>query len=190
MPPRGLLDTMDITYGFVQPWYRDKEIAGGGVFMCNGVHGLDRAAWLLEQRITSVCALVEPPHGTRAEDYGAALAKFEGGAQGNFFQHWGPYRSIQCEMQVFGEEGMVHVRSWDSVELHVGDQRTVTHFYKPDHGLPERSMLGMIAELTEMVSAVREKRPPSVTGMDGRAALANVLAVYESAATGKWVDVN
>lgn len=187
--PLMVFDNMSITYSFVLPWYRDKEVSGGGVFMCNAVHGFDRAAWAIGQQVTSVCAQVEPTTGTAGEDYGAALAKFDGGVQGNFFQHWGPYRTLQCELQIFGDEGMVHVRSWDSVALLVGDTRTVTHFYKPDHGLPDRTMLGMIAELTEMVNSVREKRPPSVTGHDGRAALANILAVYESAATGKWIDM-
>lgn len=188
--PLIVLDHMSITYSFVLPWYRDKEIAGGGVFMCNAVHGFDRAAWVLGQRVTDVCAMVEPTTGTRAEDYGAAIALFDGGAQGNFFQHWGPYRTLQCELQIFGEQGMVRVHSWDSVEVMIGEKRTVTHFYKSDHGLADRSMIGMIAELTEMVNSVREKRAPSVTGMDGRTGLADVLAVYESAATHRWVQVS
>lgn len=187
--PLIVLDNMSITYSFVLPWYRDKDIAGGGVFMCNAVHGFDRAAWALGQKVAGVCGQVEPTTGTRAEDYGAALAKFDGGAQGSFFQHWGPYRTLQCELQIFGEEGMVHVHSWDSVELLVGNKRTITHFYNPDHGISERTMVGMIAELAEMANSVREKRPPSVTGQDGRAALADVLAVYESSATGKWIDI-
>lgn len=188
--PLIVLDNMSITYSFVLPWYRDKEIAGGGVFMCNAVHGFDRAAWVLGQPVRRVCAMVEPTTGRRAEDYGAALATFQGGVQGNFFQHWGPYRTLQCELQIFGAEGMVHVRSWDSVELQIGDKRTVTHFYKPDHGLPERTIIGLVAELAEMVSSVREKRPPSVTGRDGRAALAVTLAAYESAAARQWIEID
>lgn len=187
--PLTVLDNMSITYGFVLPWYREKKVSGGGVFMCNAVHGFDRAAWALGQRVTQVCGQIEYRTGELGEDYGAALAKFDGGVQGNFFQHWGPYRTLQCELQIFGDEGMVHVRSWDSVEILIGDKRTVTHFYKPDHGIADRTMLGMIAELQEMVNSVREKRAPNVTGEDGRAALADVLAVYESSATGKWVTV-
>lgn len=182
-------DAMSITYSFVLSWYRDKEIAGGGVFMCNGVHGLDRAAWVIGQKPESICAIIEPTTGRRAEDFGSALARFDGGVQGNFFQHWGPYRSLDCELRVFGEQGMVHVHSWDSVETLIGDRRSITHFYKPDHGLADRTMLGMVAELDEMVNSVREKRPPSVTGEDGRAALAYVFAIYESAATGQWVPI-
>src|SRR5581483_3375514 len=72
--PLIVLDAMSITYSFVLPWYRDKELAGGGVFMCNAVHGFDRAAWALGQKVERVCAIVEPTTGTRAADYGAALA--------------------------------------------------------------------------------------------------------------------
>jgi predicted dehydrogenase len=183
-------DAMSITYGFALPWYRDREIAGGGVFMCNAVHGIDRAAWALQQKLTAVSAMVEPTTGRRAEDYGAALARFDGGAQGNFFQHWGPYRTVSCELQIFGESGMIHVRSWDSVELMIGETRTVKHFYKPDSGFTDRTMVGMVAELTEMVNSVREGRPASVTGEEGRAGLAAVQAIYRAAETGQWVEVS
>ncbi len=187
--PLLVLDNMSISYTFATPWYRDKDIAGGGVFMCNAVHGFDRASWAIDQKVSAVAGVVEPTTGRRAEDYGAALARFDGGAQGNFLQHWGPYRSLQCELQIFGENGMIHVRSWDSVELMVGEMRTVKHFYSQDAGLAERVEVGMVAELGEMVNAVREGRPPSVTGEAGRAALAAVLGVYDSAATGAWVEV-
>jgi UDP-N-acetylglucosamine 3-dehydrogenase len=188
--PLLVFDNMSISYALANPWYRDREIAGGGVFMCNAVHGFDRACWAINQKLNAVAAMVEPTTGRRAEEYGAAIARFDGSAQGNFLQHWGPYRTLQCELQLFGESGMIHVRSWDSVELMVGQIRTVKHFYKRDDGQAERTLVGMVAELTEMVNSVREGRPPSVTGEDGLAALAAVLAVYESSKTGQWVEIN
>ena len=66
--PLIVLDHMSITHSFVLPWYRDKEIAGGGVFMCNAVHGFDCAGWVLGQKLTAVCGMVEPTFGRRAED--------------------------------------------------------------------------------------------------------------------------
>jgi predicted dehydrogenase len=187
--PLTVLDSMSITHSFVLPWYRDKEIAGGGVFMCNAVHGFDRVSWVLGQRITAVTAQVEPNEGSRAEDFGSALARFDGGVQGTFFQHWGPYRTLNCEMQVYGETGMLHVRSWDSLELITTGKRTVQHFYHPDAGLSERVMVGMVSELTEMVEAVREGRQPQPSGEAGRASIALVQATYKSAESGQWVEL-
>lgn len=187
--PLTVLDSMSITHSFVLPWYRDKEIAGGGVFMCNAVHGFDRASWVLGQQISAVAAMVEPSEGTRAEDYGSALARFDGGAQGTFFQHWGPYRTLMCEMQIYGETGMLYVRSWDSLELFTTGKRTVQHFYHPDAGLSERVMVGMVAELTEMIEAVHHGRQPEPSGEAGRTSVALVLATYKSAETGYWVEL-
>ena len=51
-------DAMSITYSFVLPWYRDREIAGGGVFMCNAVNGLDRAVWAVGQNVRTVSAVI------------------------------------------------------------------------------------------------------------------------------------
>lgn len=187
--PLTVLDSMSITHTFVLPWYRDKEIAGGGVLMCNAVHGFDRVSWVLGQRITSVAAQIEPNDGPKAEDYGSALARFEGGVQGTFFQHWGPYRTLMCEMQIYGESGMIHVRSWDSLELFTTGKRTMQYFYHPDAGMSDRVMVGMVAELSEMVQAVQEGRQPEPSGEAGRTSLALVLATYKAAETGQWVEL-
>jgi len=188
--PLTALDWMSITYSFVLPWYRDRDIAGGGVFICNAVHGFDRVSWVLGQRVTAVAAMIEPTEGSKAEDYGSALARFDGRAQGTFFQHWGPYHTVMCEMQVYGEEGMLHVRSWDSLEVLAGGKRTVQHYYLPDSGLSDRVMVGMVAELTEMVEAVRQGRQPEPSGEAGRTSIALVLATYKSAETGQWVEMD
>jgi predicted dehydrogenase len=187
--PLTVRDTMSFDTRFVLPWYRDRDVSGGGAFMCNAVHGFDRASWVLDQNITDVVALVEPTVGSQGEDYGSVLARFDGGAQGTFFQHWGPFPTLQCEMQVFGEEGMLHVRSWESVELLAGDTRTLHLCYNPYQGHAERIMVGMVAELTEMVEAVREGRQPEPSGQAGRTAVALVSAAYQSAETGAWVEV-
>ena len=72
---------------------------------------------------------MQPTVGSQGEDYGSALARFDGGAQGTFFQHWGPYRTVMCEMQIYGDEGMLYVRSWDSIELLAGDKRSIQRYY-------------------------------------------------------------
>lgn len=187
--PLTALDAMSITHSFVLPWYRDREIAGGGVFMCNAVHGFDRVSWVLGQRITAVAAQVQPTTGSQGEDYGSALARFHGGAQGTFFQHWGPYRTLMCEMQIYGDQGMLHVRSWDSIELLAGDKRTIQRYYYPDHSLSDRTMLGMVAELTEMAEAVRQGRQPEPGGEAGRTSVALVQAVYQAAERGTWIEL-
>jgi predicted dehydrogenase len=188
--PLTVHDSMSINSSFVSPWYRDRDVAGGGVFMCNAVHAFDRASWVLNQNITALTASIQPAEASQGEDYGAVLTRFDDGAQGAFFQHWGPYPTLQVELQVFGEEGMLHVRSWESIELVTHDRRTVEYCYNPYLGHEDRIMVGMVAELSEMIEAVRQGRQPVPDGEAGRTALALVLAAYHSARVGAWVDVS
>jgi predicted dehydrogenase len=187
--PLTALDSMSISYSGVLPWYRDREIAGGGVFMCNAVHGFDRVSWVLGQNITAVAALIEPTTGNQGEDYGSALARFDGGAQGTFFQHWSKNPTTMCDMQIFGEEGNIHVRSWNSIEVQARGKRYVENFYDEIAGQPNPGLQGMIAELTEMTNAVREGRQPQPDGHAGRTSIKLVQAVYQAAEEGRWVTL-
>lgn len=47
----------------------------------------------------------------------------------------------------------------------------------------------MVAELTEMIDAVRKGRQPEPTGEDGRTSVALVHKVYDAASRGVWVEV-
>ena len=159
------------------------------MFMCNGVHGFDRAGWVVGQKIQSVCAVVEPTTGTCAEDYGAALAKFDGGVQGNFFQHRGPFpvaamrtadfwRTGHGARTLLGFGGGV---DWRPAHHHAFLQA------RPRHIRPNDAGDGGGAGRDDKLGAPNVA--PSVTGEDGRVGLADVLAVYESAATGQWVKI-
>lgn len=48
---------------------------------------------------------------------------------------------------------------------------------------------GHVAQVQDMIDAVREGRDPMVTGEQARAAVDLILAIYESARTGKQVQL-
>lgn len=187
--PLTVLDTMSLTHAINPPWYRDREIAGGGVLMCNAVHSFDRISWLLDRPIQAVAALIESSAPGVGEDYGSVLAQLAGGVQATCFQHWGPYPTCLCELQIYGTEGMMHIRSWDSLEIFTTRQHTTEHFYYRDQSMEDRVRVGMVAELTALVEAIRAGVQPQPAGEAGRAALAVTLAVYEAAARRVWVTV-
>ena len=45
-------------------------------------------------------------------------------------------------------------------------------------------------QLRDVIGAVREKRPPAVTGIDGRRVVAIIQGVYESGRTGRPVKLS
>jgi len=49
------------------------------------------------------------------------------------------------------------------------------------------SASGHITQLTDLIQAIKEDRPPMCDGREGRGALEIILAIYESSKTGKPV---
>jgi predicted dehydrogenase len=187
--PLTVLETVSIRINPKVNWNRNREIAGGGALMTNASHGFDRVSWLLGQKITAIAAMVESSGESRTEDFGSALVRFDRGAQYTFFQHWGFYPTLMIDLHLFGEEGKIHVRSWDSIEVTAGNKQTLERFYYAGDNLYDRTLVGMVRELQEMVDAVRENRAPSPSGEDGRRALRLVLTAYQASETQSWIQL-
>jgi len=50
--------------------------------------------------------------------------------------------------------------------------------------------IGHNAQIADMIAAIREGRPPAVSGDEGRRSLEVCLAIYESARTGREVQLS
>lgn len=158
-------------------WIWQRDIAGGGVVLYNGIHGIDRLRWLIGREVTQVYACgATTTHAADVEDVFLATLTFAGGISASFVQHIAPHPLPPgWRSEIYGTQGallllndaLTHTTMWRSTTIHAErDDR-------------------FLAEVTEFVAAVREQRPPSVTGVDGRMALSVALALYESAATGR-----
>jgi predicted dehydrogenase len=156
------------------PWVWSRDHAGGGVLMYGGIHGVDRLLWLLEDEVDSVAARTHAYGGYGdVEDGLVAMLGFRRGATAALFENSPPYgRPGGWATELFGAEGAIRIQTGVWVEL-TTRSGTVT-VAAEDEGHFER-------EIAEFVSAIAEARAPSVTGRDGRDALAVALAVYEAA---------
>jgi predicted dehydrogenase len=163
-------------------WIWQRSLAGGGVLLYNGVHGLDRLRWLIGSEATEVYARATTAvHASDVEDILVATLTYANGATASFVQHIAPYLLPPgWRSEVYGTQGAILVAP-DLTMTAVEHHRTVMT-------RPERDDR-FLGETREFVAAIGERRAPSITGMDGRAALATALALYESAATGQPVSV-
>ena len=80
-------------------------------------------------------------------------------------------------LEVVGSDGAVWVDAFGEEMLATSDATRLLRF-----GVDPN-----VAMLTEFLTAVRERRAPSVTGKDGLRATAVALAAYRSAASGRPV---
>ncbi|HEY2815098.1 MAG TPA: Gfo/Idh/MocA family oxidoreductase [Acidimicrobiales bacterium] len=158
-------------------WFFDRASAGGGCLIDLGVHVIDLVRFVTGHEIEEVAALLRGTAGDVETD-AQLLLGLDGGVIGTAHASWsspGP----DHQLTVVGTEGTLHFDSRTPLTL------------QPLEGERERVALPAStgSPLDELLAAMRQQRQPSVTALDGRAAIAVVEAAYRSAAEHRLVSV-
>ena len=172
---------------------------GGGVLINQAIHHLDQLRYLFGEvkRLVARTANLTHQGVIEVEDTAAFLIEFESGlfgavtATNSAAADWRSFLTIQGSDAVleYANEKPVHIETRKAelkqlLETALNPEtanRKVTG--KAYYGA------GHTAQLADMVEAVRNRRQSEVTLADAAGSAALVLAVYESARTGGWVDV-
>ncbi len=176
-PPQGFL-----------PWVFQPEICGGGVWMENGIHGINRLRWFLGSEVAEVTAHVGAfVVQADGEDNGMAILRFQNGTFATMVQVVSPGGNITCDLELHGSEGTIKVETWKGMTLTTGG-KTYTRRFRPQMiNLWEGITEGIEAEVRDFVRCIEEDTEPAVTGQDGLEDLRVIMAVYESSAKGRKV---
>jgi len=174
-------------------WRGTWALDGGGALINQSIHYVD-----LLQYIMGPVAEVSAYAATRAhvrlevEDVVVAAVKFKSGALGLIEGNTAAYPGLVTRLDIYGSDGAVviendAVKEWQLRSGAAGpaaaDSGTTiagTSSANIWH-IPHRR------QIQDMIDAIREDRPPRVDGAEGRKPLEIVLAVYESARTGRPV---
>jgi predicted dehydrogenase len=170
-------------------WFVDKELAGGGAIMDHTVHLADVMRWFLGSEVVEVYAQTNHIlHAGRVEveTGGLVMLTFANGVFATVDCSWSkpPY------YPTWGGLGFELVAERGAVVVDAFRQKLVV--YRHDVGRPLWGFWGSDANqamIADFVAAIREDRPPRVTGLDGYRALEIALAAYESAATGQPIRI-
>ena len=186
-------------------WYRPQEYyedewhgtlaMDGGALMNQSIHHVDALQWLMGRPESVFCYSATLAHRMEAEDAGVAVIRFVGGALGVVEGSTITYpENLEGSVAVFGEHGSCKVGGaalnrkvfWKIAgelehekELLTREQVDPTSVYGASHQ----------AVIADMIEAVRGDRAPQTDGREAKKSLALVLAMYESAATGRPVDI-
>jgi len=181
-------------------WRGTWAMDGGGALMNQTIHRVDLLQWLLGP-VRSVCASTDTLAHERieVEDLAVGIARFENGAIGSMVASTALRPGFPARVAVYGSRGAIEleehsITTWKLEDGSPEEEREVLARFHPD-GLSASSNplnvsnVGHVAQITDMVGAVREGRDPIVDGREGRRAIAVISALYQSARTGSWVDV-
>lgn len=165
-------------------WRGTMALDGGGALMNQGIHALDLMIWLMGRPV-----LVSAHSGCVAhtnievEDVVGATITFESGAIGTFLATTAANPGLPIRLAFTGDRGVV-----------VMDDDKITRFTSTVSEQNPELVEGSVDaahrdQYADFLKAIDDHRDPFVTVADGRLSLQVVLAIYESARTGRPVEL-
>jgi predicted dehydrogenase len=164
-------------------WFFDPVLAGGGIVLNVGTHGLDRIQWFGGGTVRRVSSVVRGREGIDVETDSLALVELANGVTASIVltSRGTPYYD---ETDVVMQEVTLRVSATDGLLL-LRDGTTTTLV---DAG-PGHLKTAFRAQLDGFVSAARGGDGEYVDGSYGRSVVSAALAVYQAADRGNPVDV-
>ncbi len=194
-PPRLCQDAFSFgEHGPWPAWYYDRDLSGGGELMHDGVHLVDRLAWLLDSPIVEVYG--RTTNYARSiegvEDGGVAVLAFANGAIGSLFVNESihPLHSDspavpmpgRLELEIHGSRGSIRYRTWHELIVNIAGE--------PDRIVARSDSGEMDREIRAFIDAVTAGQPAPIGARIGRRGIAVVGAIYESERRGRPVVVD
>ena len=177
-------------------WRGTWAMDGGGALVNQSIHYVDLLQYIMGpvEEIHAYTA-ARAHERIEVEDIAVATIEFKTGALGILEGTTAAYPGFCARLDIYGTDGSVII---ENDQIHDWKLRS-------EEACPvEPEPVGFIGgtsskdiwyyshkrEIQDMISAIRENREPLVNGEEGRKALEIVLAVYESARSGKSVRLS
>jgi len=170
-------------------WRGTWELDGGGALMNQSIHTIDLVQWFggPVKRISGKVATLR--HSIQTEDTGAALLEFENGALGVIQGATSCWPGDPARVEIHGDAGTIVLEEgriivWKLKDAAPDEESTMLNL-DVGGGSGSQDPMGIGFELhrrqiVDMIDAVNNRRPPAVTGEEGRKAVEIILAIYRS----------
>lgn len=175
------------------PW-RGTWAQDGGCLMNQCIHGIDLLRWMMGDDVEEVYGVTKQQFHDylECEDIGMAVVKFKNGAVGTIEGTTNVYpKNLEETLYLFGETGTVKIGGTSTNNIDVWDFADEGEADTKNKGLQEATSNvygnGHTSLFADMIDAIEQDRKPYVDAVAGRNALEMILAIYQSAATGKPV---
>jgi predicted dehydrogenase len=181
-------------FASLPPWQAQPR--NGGAFLGHAVHNIDRIRWLTGAEITSVTVHSHRDPASGNEISTQALLSLSTGAMATIWSSWDVAAPVfpgsASGAWIAGRTGNLDLDAYGQLRLGTNGGWTVVIEQEPidwkgDGMLSRVRMQAYQMQHQEFVDSILEGREPSVTGEDGRAAVAVAEAASESARLGQTI---
>ncbi|MEO5567292.1 MAG: Gfo/Idh/MocA family oxidoreductase [Gemmatimonadaceae bacterium] len=182
-------------YYAAEPW-RGTWALDGGAIMNQASHYVDLLQWLVGPVESVMAKTATQARKIEAEDSGAAVLRFKSGALGVIEVNVLTYpRNFEGSITIVGETGTVKiggtsvnkVEHWAFAEYDDDDKLVETGSINTNP--PTVYGFGHEGYYRNVVAVLRGRARPDTDGREGQKSLALILAIYESAKTGRDVTI-
>ena len=177
------------------PW-RGKWASDGGCLFNQCIHGIDLLRWMMGDEVEAVYGVTKQQFHDylECEDIGMAVVKFKNGAVGTIEGTVNVYpQNLEETLYMFGETGTVKIGGKSTNNIDVWNFADETEEDLKNKGLEEQTSNvygnGHTSLYADVVDSILNDRKPYVDAVAGRNAVEMILAIYQSAATGKPVKL-
>jgi UDP-N-acetyl-2-amino-2-deoxyglucuronate dehydrogenase len=182
-------------------WRGTWELDGGGAFMNQAIHNVDLLYWLAGE-ITEVNGLTSTLAHERieVEDTAVATVRFASGALGVLEAATSAWPGLLKRTEIHGTAGTViieqdNILKWEFAKAKPRDKGIMEKYARvagSTGGASDPKAIsyrGHYEQLKDFVKAIQTGTKPQISGPEGRKAVEIVLAIYQSAWTGKLVQL-
>jgi UDP-N-acetyl-2-amino-2-deoxyglucuronate dehydrogenase len=174
-------------------WRGTWAMDGGGALMNQSIHTIDLLQYLVGP-VESVFAHTSTLAHERieVEDVAVATVKFKSGALGTIVGTTCAYPGLSSRLEVFGTAGSAVIEHDKLTHLYLKSDEPSSNLAAKNLETPDPTTVFGYAhglQIEDMMKAIREDREPLVNGEEGLKPLEIILAIYESARTGKEVTL-
>lgn len=168
-------------------WRGKWATEGGGAVINQAVHHVDLLIHLLGMPSEVQAHIATIAHDIEVEDWCLATLRWQDGLYAVFCASTAAeLESDVSRMLVLGQYGTIQMFPFRPYSRQEERLLRIAEVYR---GIPEREMPGHTALVHDFIRAVRKRRAPQVSGVEGRHALELVTAIYQSALTGEPVRI-
>ena len=182
-------------------WRGTWEFDGGGALMNQGIHSVDLLQWYMGtvKSVQSVIANIRHK-GIEVEDTVVSALQFANGALGTIVCSTAVFPGALKRIEIMGTTGTAILEESNLIkwqfEQEAGEDKMIIENIsggKTLHGgvsnPADISFIGHQLQIEDMIQAIETGSEPMVNGPEGRKSVEIVLAIYESARSGKKVTL-